>query len=91
MGRHSLCFKRSGVRRCRSVNFTASVVTRICIGASSNVIEVVCGADSFRDVLLLYGVIPLLLHMHILNVYGGVDIRKLLVIATRAWHCYKRI
>ena len=66
-------------------------MTRICIGASSNVIEVVRGTDSFGDVLFLYGVIPLLHHMHIRNVYGGVDIRKLLVIATRAGHCHKWI
>ena len=66
-------------------------MTRICIGASSNVIEVVRGADSFRDVLFLYGVIPLLHHMHILDVYGGVDIRKLLVIATRGWPWHKWI
>ena len=86
MGRHCLLLEPSGVGRGRSVQFAASVETRICISASSRVVHVVrrTDADGFRDVLLLYGVVPLLLHNHVLWVHRGVDIRKLLVIATRA-------
>ena len=86
MSRHGLCFKPSSIRRCRSVDFASSVWTRICVGAPSNLIEDISGADCFRDVLLLYSVIPLLLQMHILDVHWGVDIRKLLVIATSTRH-----
>ena len=86
MSRHSLCFKPSSIRRRRSVNFACSVWTRICIRASSNLIEDISGTNRFRDVLLLYSVIPLLLHVHILDVYWGINIRKLLVIATSTWH-----
>ena len=86
MSRHRLCFEPSSIRRRRSINFTSSVWTRICIGASSNLIEDISGADCFRNVLLLYSVIPLLLQMHILDVHWGVDIRKLLVIATSTRH-----
>ena len=85
MSRHSLCFKPSSIRRRRSVNFACSVWTRICIRASSNLIEDICRAGRLRNVLLLYSVIPLVLHLHILD--GGVYIRRiLLVIATGSRH-----